>query len=134
VSSATVNLEVVGTPPALVATGGGGNVGVTTCPTDVVDAPVERVWALLADPRRYGEWTDLREIRAEPPGPATPGQVIRGVTREVGLTFTVTLTILAVDAERHQIEYRSDLPLGVVGHNRIVGVPIDPGRCRVSFP
>ncbi len=108
--------------------------GVTTCPTDVVNAPVERVWALLADPLRYAEWTDLREIRAEPPGAAQPGQIIRGVTQEAGLTFEVTLTVLTVDADRPQIEYRSNLPLGVVGHNRIVGVPLDPIRCRVSFP
>jgi hypothetical protein len=108
--------------------------GVTTCPTDVVNAPVERVWGLVADPPRYAAWTDLRAIQAEPPGPARPGQVIRGITREAGLTFTATLTILAVDVEAHQIEYRSHLPLGVVGHNRIVAVPLDPTRCRVSFP
>ncbi|HLZ10743.1 MAG TPA: SRPBCC family protein [Chloroflexota bacterium] len=108
--------------------------GVATCPTDVVNTPVERVWALLKDPLRYGEWTDLREIEAEPPGAVTPGQVIRGITREVGLTFKATLTILAVDADVHQIEYRSDLPLGIVGRNRIVGVALDPTRCRVSFP
>ena len=63
------------------------SVGVTTCPTDVVNAPVERVWALLADPLRYGEWTDLREIQPEPPGAAKPGQILRGVTRAAGLTF-----------------------------------------------
>jgi uncharacterized protein YndB with AHSA1/START domain len=109
-------------------------VGVSTCPTDVVNAPVERVWALLADPLRYDEWTDLREIQAAPPGAATPGQVVRGVTREAGLTFQATFIVLAVDPDTHQIEYESHLPLGVVGHNRIVAVPLDPSRCRVSFP
>jgi uncharacterized protein YndB with AHSA1/START domain len=108
--------------------------GVTTCPTDVVDAPVERVWALLDDPLRYAEWTDLREIRAEPPGAAHTGQVVRGVTREVGLTFSATFTVLAVDADKHQIAYQSYLPLGVVGHNRIVAVALTPNRCRVSLP
>ena len=102
--------------------------GVTTCPTDVVNVPVERVWALLDDPLRYGEWTNLREIRSEPPGAVKPGQVIRGVTRRVGLTFTSTLTVLAVDADKHHIEYQTNLPLG------IVGVALDPSRCRVSFP
>jgi hypothetical protein len=108
--------------------------GVTTCPTDVVNAPVERVWALLADPLRYDAWTDLREIRVEPSGAARTGQVIRGVTREAGLTFKASFTVLAVDADKHQIDYESYLPLGVVGHNRIVAVPLDPNRSRVSFP
>lgn len=105
----------------------------TTCPSDVVDAPVERVWALLDDPLCYGEWADLREIKPEPPGPVKPGQVIRAVTGEVGLTFKVTFVVLAVDATRHQIEFQSNLPLGIVGRNRIVCVPLDPSRCRVSY-
>ena len=107
--------------------------GVTTCPTDVVNAPVERVWALLDDPLRYGEWTDLREIHSEPPGAVKPRQVIRGVTSEVGLTFKVTLTVLTVDADKHQIEFQSNLPFGIVGRNRIVCAALDPKRCRVSY-
>src|SRR5262249_50655838 len=108
-------------------------VGVTTCPSDVVNAPVERVWALLADPLRYAEWTDLREIRVQSLGAAQPGQVVWGAICEAGLTFTATFTVLAVDADQHRIAYESHSSLGVVGHNRIVAVRLDPGRCRVSF-
>ncbi len=108
--------------------------GVTTCPTDIVNAPVERVWALLANPLRYAEWHDLRVIQAEPAGPAQPGQVIREGIRAAGRTvYLVTLIVRAVDAERHQIAFESHFPLGISGHNRVACVAVDPTRCRVSY-
>jgi uncharacterized protein YndB with AHSA1/START domain len=109
-------------------------VGVTTCPTNLVNAPVERVWALLENPLRYAEWWDARTIQAEPPSPAHPGQVIRGGIRAAGLTFyLLTVIVRAVDADKHQIEFQSNFPLGIIGHNRIACVALDPTRCRVSY-
>jgi uncharacterized protein YndB with AHSA1/START domain len=109
-------------------------VGVTTCPTDLVNAPVERVWALLENPLRYAEWWDARAIQAEPPGPARPGQVIRGGIRAAGRTFyLLTVIVRAVDADKHQIEFQSNFPLGIIGHNRVACVALDPTRCRVSY-
>jgi uncharacterized protein YndB with AHSA1/START domain len=109
-------------------------VGVTTCPTDLVNAPVARVWALLEDPRRYAEWWDARAIQAEPPGSARPGQVIRGGIRAAGLTFYLfTVIVRTVDAELHRIEFQSNFPLGIIGHNRVTCVALGPTRCRVSY-
>jgi hypothetical protein len=109
-------------------------VGVTTCPTDLVDAPLERVWALLENPLRYAEWHGLRAIQATPPGPAQPGQVIREGIRAAGRTvYLLTLIVRAVEADKHQIAFESHFPLGISGHNRVACFAVDATRCRVSY-
>ena len=45
-----------------------------SCPTSVVNAPVEIVWAFLTHPERWGEFYDVRIASVEPPGPAVVGQ------------------------------------------------------------
>ena len=46
----------------------------TTCPTSVVNAPVEIIWTLLTRPEGWGEFYDMRVASVEPPGPAVVGQ------------------------------------------------------------
>src|SRR6185436_5528781 len=46
----------------------------STCPIAIVAAPVEQVWGLLADPRRYALWWDAQTCSIIPDGPAQQGQ------------------------------------------------------------
>ncbi|HEU5329651.1 MAG TPA: SRPBCC family protein [Thermomicrobiales bacterium] len=100
---------------------------VSVCPMAVVRAPVETVWALLADPQGYGAFWDMRVDRVVPPGPARAGQVVEG--------WPARLTIDAVDAERRQIRFTTTLPrlFGLGALNVITCTPLDAARCRVAY-
>jgi hypothetical protein len=106
---------------------------VSVCPVDTVAAPVETVWALLMQPEHYDDWWDAHTERVTPPGPAMPGQVITAWSRALGKKWDVSLTIELVDAERHQLRFRSSLPfrIGVVNH--ISCTAVDASSCRVQF-
>src|SRR4051812_1980556 len=99
----------------------------SVCPAARVEAPVERVWALLADPAQYDSWWDARVVRVEPAGVAQAGQLIRGRTRAFGREWPVSLRVVAVDPARHQLDLATTLPLGVTMRNHIACSQIDEG-------
>ena len=51
-----------------------------SCPTAVINAPVDLVWALLIEPAAWGGVFDVRVGSIDPPGPAIVGQKISGET------------------------------------------------------
>ena len=51
-----------------------------SCPSDVVNAPIEVVSNLLTNPAGWGIFFDLRVLGVEPAGQAQPGQCVRGET------------------------------------------------------
>jgi uncharacterized protein YndB with AHSA1/START domain len=106
---------------------------VTVCPIDRVHAPAELVWELLVWPAGYGRFLDLTVERVEPDGPAAAGQRFVGWTRALCRRWRIHGEVLEVDAERRQIRFRTSLPLGVVGDNRIVSTPIDDRSCTLRF-
>ena len=106
---------------------------VSVCPADRVHAPVELVWELLMHPAGYGRFLDLTVDRVEPAGPPAAGQRFAGWTRALHRRWRIDGEVLEVDAERHQIRFRTSLPFGVVGDNRIVCTPIDDRSCTLRF-
>jgi uncharacterized protein YndB with AHSA1/START domain len=104
------------------------------CPIATVDAPVERVWSLLADPHQYSLWWDAQTLSIEPDGPAQPGQVIHAQSRALGRWWDViTSRVERVDPGSHQINLTTSLPLGITVHNTITCVALNPNSCRLSF-
>jgi hypothetical protein len=99
----------------------------------VVQAPAERVWELLMNPFGYGEFWDLTIERLEPSGPATTGQKFVGVTRGLCREWEIVGEVVEVDVERRQIHFRTMLPLGLVGDNRISCTPIDAKSCVLRY-
>ncbi|HEY7355829.1 MAG TPA: SRPBCC family protein [Ktedonobacterales bacterium] len=106
---------------------------VSVCPTAVVAAPVEQVWALLMQPETYDQWWDFQAERVTPPGPAAPGQVVSGWSGALGRRWLVSLTIESMHAEMHQMLLRTTLPFGIVVHNQIACAQVDATSCRVQF-
>lgn len=106
---------------------------VSVCPADRVAAPAERVWELLTDPAGYGRFWDLTVDRVEPAGPAAVGQKFFARTRALGRWFRVEGEVVEVDAGRHAVAFRTSLPFGLVGHNRISCTPIDAASCVLRF-
>lgn len=107
--------------------------GFTICPAAVVAAPVESVWALLSEPARYDEWWDARTERIVPEGNAAPGQVVYAKTSALGRKWDVTLRVVRVNPEQHQIQLHVTLPLGMVNHATITCSAIDAASCRVQY-
>ena len=106
---------------------------VSTCPIATVDAPVERVWRLLADPSCYALWWDARTRSIVPEGPAQPGQHIFAQTVALGKRWDVHITVRAVTPEQHQLELVTRLPLNITILNHITCTPLDSQHTRVSF-
>ena len=101
---------------------------IIACPTDVVAAPAERIWALLVDASSLARWTDTRLLE----GPKRPlqagdrvlyatGPGLRGIfdVREV-----IPLKTMRVDVA---------MPFGIVNHEVIQLTPIDDAHTRVTF-
>jgi hypothetical protein len=105
----------------------------STCPIATVDAPVERVWSLLADPANYARWWDAETRSLTPEGPARPGQKIEAQTTGLGRLWAVRIEVGQVDEARHQIELTTMLPLGITVRSHISCTPLDGATCRVTF-
>jgi hypothetical protein len=103
----------------------------STCPMATVNAPVERVWGLLADPSRYDQWWDAQTVSVIPPGPAQAGQHIVAQAAAFGKQFHVT--VRAVEPKKRQLDLLTQLPLGITVHNHITCTPLDDHHTRVSF-
>jgi uncharacterized protein YndB with AHSA1/START domain len=67
----------------------------------VIDAPIERVWAEIADVEGQPRWMhDLKSVRIETPGPVGAGTRANGVVRIFGISVTDPITITAFEPPR----------------------------------
>ncbi len=103
------------------------------CPADVVAAPVESVWELVSDPTLYDEWWDAHIERITPGGNASPGQVMHAKTSQFGRQWDLTIRVVNVNPERHQIQLHVNLPLDTINDATITITPIDTASCRLQF-
>jgi uncharacterized protein YndB with AHSA1/START domain len=106
---------------------------VSVCPAAVVQAPLDRVWAVLMDSEHYGRWVDARFSRFDPTGPAVPGQVLEADARELGLSFRIRLRIESIDHAKHQLVFDVELPFGLRERTTITSTAFDEGTTRVQF-
>jgi ligand-binding SRPBCC domain-containing protein len=106
---------------------------ISTCPIATVEAPVEQVWQLLADPHNYALWWDAETCSIEPSGPATSGQRISARTRALGKAWHVQITVASIDQDARVLDLTTRLPFGITVRNHIVCGTLDGERCRVSF-
>ena len=68
----------------------------------VIDAPIERVWAMLADIDRQPEWmTEMKSVRVLTPGPIGVGTVCEAQVRILGISVTDPVTITTFDPPMH---------------------------------
>ncbi len=108
--------------------------GLTVCPTAVVAAPVELVWANLVQWERYPDWADVHAERIEPEGPAAVGQTIYFGGKVLGRTLVgFTFKVEAINPERHQIDLHVVFPFGLQEKPHIACYPITAATCRVQY-
>ena len=105
----------------------------SVCPSAIVDAPVGRVWDLVTSPEGFDLWTDATLVSAEPGGSAFAGQELHLVTRALGRSFAVRISVREVDAERHRVGFLVALPFGVVNDQVMTLTAAGEGQTLVRF-
>lgn len=75
-----------------------------SCPTALVNAPIDVEWMLLTEPARWTEFFDIRITRIDPSGPVVVVQRIYGETGPRFLRQGVTLDYTEIDAVRRTLD------------------------------
>ena len=77
-----------------------------------IDAPVERVWELIMDPHRLGEWVSTHDsVENVPDGGLEEGSTFDQRMKLAGKGFDVTWTVTACDAP-NRAEWSGEGPAG----------------------
>ena len=104
-----------------------------SCPTAVVNAPVDVVWALLMQPSVWEGVFDVRVGSIDPPGPAIVGQKISGETGLRILHLKLTFRMIEIDPHQHRLCLDVHLPFGITVHEDLSCTPLAADRCRVKY-
>jgi hypothetical protein len=101
---------------------------IQACPTDVVNASVGRIWALLADAREIARWTEVPLLEG-PDRPVTTGdRLVFGVGPSMRVIFNVVRMEAPVE-----LELNIEMPFGILNHEVIHITPLGERRCRVTY-
>jgi len=101
----------------------------STCPVDVVNAPIEKVWELLAEPENYDLWWDAKTRSIVPAGRAQAGQRVHAKAGG----FNIFLRVDGVDESKHQIDFTTKFPFGITGFNHLTCTALPDSTTQVSF-
>jgi hypothetical protein len=69
---------------------------VTACPAALIEAPIDRVWALVVDPHAWSAWSGARFEAADPAGPIRVGQRWRLSAPAFGRRWPVRVRVVGV--------------------------------------
>jgi len=106
---------------------------VNVCPAATSEAPPDRFWEILIDPKAYELWADARLISSEPPGPVRAGTALRMKSPGFGRQWPVRLDITGLDPDRRWIDIVARLPLGIENHEHLTLTEMPDGRTLIRF-
>jgi len=104
-----------------------------SCPTSIVNAPVEIVWALLTRPEEWGDFYDIRVASVEPPGPAAVGQTVFAESGPRLLRLALEFRFTKIDPVNHELGLDVRFPFGITVREDLSCVPIGQDQCRVNY-
>jgi hypothetical protein len=104
-----------------------------SCPTAVVNAPVDMVWALLLEPAGWGNVFDVRVTGIVPPGPAVAGQEVYCETGPRIFHLRLTFRMIEIDPDCHRLRMDVNMPFGLTVHEDLGCRPLDDTHCRVDY-
>jgi uncharacterized protein YndB with AHSA1/START domain len=97
------------------------------CPTEVIHAPMQRIWHLVTDPRQLAQWSRAK-LDEGPDCLARAGDRFTLSKRGMRIDFQV------LDADRLQrLVLDIHLPFGIVNHEQIELTVLSTTACRVTF-
>ena len=105
----------------------------TSCPTAVVNAPIDVVWSLLTNPAGWGAFFDLRVTAVIPPGSAVVGQILEADTGSRIFPFKLRFDMIDIDATKHDLRIDGTLPLGLRIREDMQCRALDEASCRVTY-
>jgi hypothetical protein len=104
-----------------------------SCPTGVVNAPVEVVWTLLTHPEGWGDFYNVRITAADPAGPAVVGQTVFAQSGPEFLHLKVQFRFTEIDALNYKLGFDARFPFGVTVREDMSCIPLGQQQCRVNY-
>ena len=104
-----------------------------SCPTSIVNAPVETVWTLLTRPEGWGDFYDVRIASIEPPGAAMVGQTVFAESGPRLLHLKLEFRFTKIDAANYKLGLDVRLPFGITVSEDLSCVPLGQDQCRVNY-
>ena len=104
-----------------------------SCPTGIVNAPVELVWTLLTRPEGWGDFYDVRITAVDPAGPAVVGQTVFAESGPQFLHLKLQLRFVEIDALNYKLGLDARLPFGVTVREDMICVALRQNQCRVNY-
>ena len=105
----------------------------TSCPTGLVNAPVEVVWTLLTHPEGWGDFYNVRITAADPAGPAVVGQTVFAQAGPEFLHLKLQFRFTEIDALNYKLGFDARFPFGVTVREDMSCIPLGQQQCRVSY-
>ena len=90
--------------------------GFQTCPTDLIEAPAERIWKLIVDPQQLGSWIDAKVADA-PRRPLEVGDRV-GLLAGPGHFLKVGIEVISL-RELEELALEISLPFGLKNHEKV---------------
>ena len=104
-----------------------------SCPTGVVNAPVEVVWTLLTHPEGWGDFYKVRITAADPAGPAVVGQTVFAQSGPEFLHLKLQFRFTEIDALNYKLGFDARFPFGVTVREDMSCIPLGQQQCRVNY-
>lgn len=104
-----------------------------SCPTGVVNAPVEIVWRLLMHPEGWGDFYNVRITVADPAGLAVVGQTVFAESGPEFLHLKLQFRFTEIDALNYKLGFDARFPFGVTVREDLSCIPLGQQQCRVNY-
>jgi hypothetical protein len=104
-----------------------------SCPTGVVNAPVEVVLTLLTHPEGWGDFYNVRITAADPAGPAVVGQTVFAQSGTEFLHLKLRFRFTEIDALNYKLGFDARFPFGVTVREDMSCIPLGQQQCRVNY-
>jgi hypothetical protein len=104
----------------------------TSCPSRVVHAPAELVWALLRHPEGWGDFYNVRITALVPAGSAVVGQTVFAESGPRFLHLKLQFRFMQIDALNYRLGFDARFPFGITVREDLTCVPLGQEQCRVN--
>jgi hypothetical protein len=105
----------------------------SSCPTDIVNAPVNVVWSLLTDPTGWEKVFDVRIVEIRPRGPAAVTQTVYAESGPSFLHLKVEIQFFKIDSAHYALNLNVRLPFQLMVYESLTCVPLSVEQTLVNY-